>query len=469
MKKHFLLYFLITLFLGCEDEKDIDPEVETLSVTAISASSFLAKGNIKEYGNLPVTEYGFSYSTGQIIDPYGSYGGTLFPVGYTPVDKAFQKEFSIPANTYVSNYLDIRAYIKNERGTVYGKSITVTLPQLTISSVIPLSGKVGDQITINGSDFSTALADTKVTFNGISANVISATNTKLIVQVPSGITNSYYGNYIVIVVKTAGKEITATNDFRILPSVTGFDPQSGTFGTLVTISGSNFYGYSSTINIGGLTVYPNNTSSNSITFTIPSNITTEKSKIVLYISDLKYDLAGDFTILPPEITSISPVSGIGGSIITVTGKNFNNNNYSNNKLKLGSTELSLQYSTSTTLKAMVPKELAKGNYPVSVSTGVHTVVAANEFVLSSPQISSFAPLSAIKGTYVTINGSNFGSASYYSSDNSVLFGATTVSVYSWSENAIVVYIPLSIASGTVKITVNAWGNTVTSTDSFTIQ
>jgi hypothetical protein len=66
---------------------------------------------------------------------------------------------------------------------------------------------------------------------------------------------------------------------------------------------------------------------------------------------------------------------------------------------------------------------------------------------------------------VTITGTNFGT---YDNLNSVLFGSDMVELYSWDETSIIVYIPIGTPSGTVKITVNASGQSVTSTADFTI-
>ena len=55
-----------------------------------------------------------------------------------------------------------------------------------ISSISPTSGPVGTEVTISGMNFSTSATSNIVTFNGITANVTSATATQLKAKVPNG-------------------------------------------------------------------------------------------------------------------------------------------------------------------------------------------------------------------------------------------------------------------------------------------
>jgi hypothetical protein len=63
-------------------------------------------------------------------------------------------------------------------------SSTTPAPILTIKSINPTHAAVGDTITITGTDFQSALLD-KVSVNGKTATVISATATQLQITVPS--------------------------------------------------------------------------------------------------------------------------------------------------------------------------------------------------------------------------------------------------------------------------------------------
>lgn len=64
-------------------------------------------------------------------------------------------------------------------------TVQVVNPTPTIS-VFPSSGIVGTEVSIYGKGFSTTIADNNVSFGGVSATVSSASNNKLVVNVPVG-------------------------------------------------------------------------------------------------------------------------------------------------------------------------------------------------------------------------------------------------------------------------------------------
>jgi hypothetical protein len=204
-----------------------------------------------------------------------------------------------------------------------------------------------------------------------------------------------------------------------------------------------------------------------VTFAIPYNVTTPTLKVKVVSGSTTIDVPGDFSVTPPTISSVSPLIGLGGTIVTITGTAFNigDNAVNYNTVKFGSTEAQSFISGVGEITAYVPKGLALGNYQVSIFTGIHTVAFATPFTVTKPAITSFAPTSGIPGTYVTITGTHFGE---FDPQNSVLFGTSPVDVYSWNETSITVFIPLGTPSGSVKITVNASGQTVTSVSNFTI-
>jgi hypothetical protein len=72
-------------------------------------------------------------------------------------------------------------------GTVItGPVFTVIEPAPTITSITPATGKTGDVVTINGTNFSTVKTSNVVKFGGVAATIATATATKLTVTVPAG-------------------------------------------------------------------------------------------------------------------------------------------------------------------------------------------------------------------------------------------------------------------------------------------
>jgi len=73
--------------------------------------------------------------------------------------------------------------VKYGKREIYGPVFTVQ--QLSLASFAPASGPVGTTVTLTGTGFDPTLAATLVTFNGVSANVVSATSAEIVVTVPA--------------------------------------------------------------------------------------------------------------------------------------------------------------------------------------------------------------------------------------------------------------------------------------------
>lgn len=70
--------------------------------------------------------------------------------------------------------------------------IVPTVGAPIVSSISPLSGSVGTQITISGSNFSSVPSSNQVTIGGISVVPSSASSTQLVIAVPDGLTPGDY-------------------------------------------------------------------------------------------------------------------------------------------------------------------------------------------------------------------------------------------------------------------------------------
>jgi hypothetical protein len=468
MNKIILIVLLgsLTTIFSCDDQEEVYPQIETTEVVPTSASNFIAKGNIIATGNSVVLEYGFVYSLTSAPDVFN---GSKVAVGSTAAVGAYEKSISLETSggAPTGYTVFVRAYLTNQKGTVYGVSKEFTILPLTVASVAPLTARTGDQITITGENFGVTEEENIVTFNDVQAEIVTASATSLVVKVPAGMLAPSFNDVNPIVVTTGGQTVTATENFRLLPTATEFTPKNGTFGTIIKVTGSDFYPFQTSALIGGKAAFALEVTDSYATFMIPLNVTSPTLKVKIVNGSSTIDVPGDFTVTPPTITSVSPLIGLGGTIVIIKGTNFNLGDNVNdyNEVKFGSNVAESFNSATDEITAYVPKGLAIGNYQVSVFTGIHTVAFGNQFTLTKPAITSFAPTSGIAGTYVTITGTNFGELD---PQNSVLFGAELVDIYSWSNTSITVYIPIGTPSGAVKITINASGQTVTSVTNFTI-
>jgi hypothetical protein len=130
-------------------------------------------------------------------------------------------------------------------------------------SFSPTSGEAGDEVTITGKDFGNA---TEVTINGITAVIVSNTDSEVVVKVPEG---SSTGK---INVKTAGGLAVSTTDFTVIVigavTVTSVTPYSGFVGDQVVINGTDMKTVSS-VKVGNVDATIVSTTETSVKITIP--------------------------------------------------------------------------------------------------------------------------------------------------------------------------------------------------------
>lgn len=122
-------------------------------------------------------------------------------------------------------------------GLAAGWSCTDTVIRVpNVLGFSPTSGQVGDSVLIQGTGFTDALS---VGFNGTAASYVVNSDTNITATVPSGATDGP-----ITVVNTGGSS-TSSSSFDVtasspVPTITGFSPTSGSAGTNVTITGTNF-------------------------------------------------------------------------------------------------------------------------------------------------------------------------------------------------------------------------------------
>ncbi|MFD3001129.1 IPT/TIG domain-containing protein [Pontibacter toksunensis] len=480
MKRHRLQFPLLLLILSffllqsCEEEEEVHPEIHTMEMTALSPSTAMLKGNIIAKGKFAVLDYGFVYG---YTPDLSETNGTKASLGKDAQIGVYTKEVSvsdIPSGYYYDRTLYARAYLRNEKGTVFGQVASVMLPSPSVQNIVPNSGKAGDRVTINGTFFASNASEVEVTFGGVTARVVEVAPSKIVVEVPAGITASNYYSYnqVQVVLRMANQSHNVTNDFRISPTVSDFSPKSGTLGTVITISGENlpssyyYYGSSISVLLGQTAASISSYSSAGIQVVVPNSMSTERVAISVIIDGVTTVLPGQFTVTPHTVTSISPASGLPGSSFSIFGSSFPYNSYYYNSdvtVKIGETPAAVSYSSSRQLTVSVPQNLQAGSYSVKVTAGPHTVEAPQQYQVLAPAVTSFTPTSGGIGREVEISGT-FVSGAYYT----VYFGTVQTSAYSSTANAIRVYVPAGVDAGSVKIKVQHGDTMLEAPGNFTV-
>jgi RHS repeat-associated protein len=238
------------------------------------------------------------------------------------------------------------------------------------------------------------------------------------------------------------------------PSIADVFPTSGTVGTSVTITGTNFGATQGTniVTFNGTAAAPTAWSATSITVPVPTGATTGN----VMISNAGIASNGmSFTVLSVStITGLSPTSGSTGTSVTISGTNFGSSQGTSTVTFNGTIGTPTLWSA-TSIKAPVPTGATTGNVVVIVN-GVATGGTHTFTVSGTPTISSLSPTTGAIGTSVTIHGTNFGSTQGASV---VTFNGVNATPTSWSSTQIKAPVPSGATTGNIVVTVSSKSTT----------
>lgn len=154
-----------------------------------------------------------------------------------------------------------------------GSSFLAVLQSPVVSAFSPAGGTVGKVVTIDGVGFSGATA---VAFNGVDQPTFTiVSDGRVTAKVPSGASTGP-----ISVTTSLGTGFSLTS-FKVRPKVTGFDPDSGPPGTLVTISGSAFVGVLQ-VQFNGVGAAFSALDYDTITATVPAGATTGPITVITF-------------------------------------------------------------------------------------------------------------------------------------------------------------------------------------------
>jgi len=208
--------------------------VKTLPVEE-SAGGVTFRGDLYYYGPARIDDHGFEWKDPAEPTTANTYRHSLGPKEGTGTISALITSSLEPGRLYY-----LRAYAKAGNHTVYGNEIRFDSkgsPAPVIEGVLPARITFNDTITIRGKHFNMLLPHNKVRLNEQEARVLAASDTELRVKVPLTLIQAA----VKVSVKTGERYVSLENAFRLAPPViAGFSPESGSHGTLVTITGANF-------------------------------------------------------------------------------------------------------------------------------------------------------------------------------------------------------------------------------------
>ncbi len=208
--------------------------------------------------------------------------------------------------------------------------------QFTVMASIlmePTEGPLGNPVVLSGIGFGQRKpGEDAVLFNGVPAPILEWANTRIRVTVPlKGTTGP--------VTLKKGTENRSVGEFRVTPHrVIGIHPDAAPIGTLITISGENFGIFSDSgpnqVFFGGVPARVFRWSDRSIDVWVPISAKSGTVIVRRGAGAAKADgsccaergvavaEAGDFTLVVPKVTAITPSSGEVDSLVTIVGSGF---------------------------------------------------------------------------------------------------------------------------------------------------
>ena len=383
--------------------------------------------------------------------------------------------------------------------SVESPSFTVeALVALTINNISPLSGPVGTPVTLTGAGFSANAADNEVTFLGapgggddvVATSVVVNSAMELVVDVPVGAVSGP------ISVSVSGGTVVESASFTVEAlvalTINNISPLSGPVGTPVTLTGAGFSANAADNEVtflgapgGGDDVVATSVVVNSaMELVVDVPVGAVSGPISVSVSGGTSVESPSFTVealVALAINNISPLSGLVGTPVTLTGTGFSANASDNEVTFIGAggsgdgddvVATSVVVNSAMELVVDVPVGAVSGPISVSVSGGV--AVESPSFTveaLAALTINNISPLSGPVGTPVTLTGAGF---SANASDNEVTFlgapgggddvVATSVVVNSAME--LVVDVPVGAVSGPISVSVS--GGVAAESTSFTV-
>lgn len=253
------------------------------------------------------------------------------------------------------------------------------VPLAVFTGITPSTGAPGTSFTLYGENFDTTLTHDAVQFDGgvdslggarpaVSANLTSVSATSMSGTIPVGALSGYLTIRVATVVYLGPS-------YLVQPAITGFSPPSGYTGTQVTLTGSGFDPYSTTVTMpaaggGSVTATVATASFTTLTVVVPAAAITGPFTVTTAGGSAT---SSSFTVLP-DIASATPLLAATGSTVVLAGTAFSQGTLT---MTIGGVAVTPTW-TDTSVTFTVPSNQATGSNPVIVTNAAG---ASNTFTL----------------------------------------------------------------------------------------
>lgn len=465
--KSVILAAIISLFLftACEekinDTRDY-PEIETTGVSNITAEGATFSGVIVNAGSSRIIEHGFVWGTNKVLNEPSNDRVYL---GLAEGEQTVSFDLRTTLEEGKTYYLSF--FVKAEGKMVYGNTVSFVSLGSNGPDVLGFSPDIvrwGDTVSVTGRNFSWTNYYNKVYVGDVEiSNFISTSDTLLKFVVPTEV----FTKDNAIAVEVTGNRTNYTGKMLtfIQPQIESLLPASAFWGDTVTVKIKDITAVTGTNNInvfiGSLKiVYIYNNSAGQYRFVIPDNLETVSNQLKIIVHSHTLEAATPFTLLPPVIDSISPVSGSWTTILTLYGR-FNKN-LSGTVVTFGALPGTVQSVSRDSVKVKVPPTLSALFNTLAYKYKSISSLPGPQFSLEAPVIGTVTPMEGFTGDVITITGKNF-NQNY----TTVKFGSQVAKIQSVSGSQIRCYVPGNY-NGQASISVTVGDQTSVYSQPFTL-
>jgi hypothetical protein len=316
-----------------------------------------------------------------------------------------------------------------------------------ITSFNPSSGRTGTNVVIKGTNF---VSVSSVTFGGVASTNFTANSAN---QITAMVPPNALSGVIEVVTPSPNPGVTSSN-FVVQPTVFGFTPGAGNFGSSVTVTGANFNVGIPIVRFGGIqAAAPTSVTFNSLVAVVPNNATS--APITVVTSDGS-NTSSQIFHPPIRLSGFAPTNGPSGTWVRIDGTNFLDTSAVTFN---GTPAQNFVVTNNLIIGAQVPDGVITG--PIFITTPFGTTNSGLLLFYGAPLINNFTPPDGLPGTRVQINGSNFQNAS------AVLFNGLAASSFTVTNAGIIgATVPTNAQTG--PITVIGPGGTNVSGASFAL-
>lgn len=281
------------------------------------------------------------------------------------------------------------------------------LPPLKATKMDPMTVSAGGEVRIFGTGFSSNPADHKLVIGRVPVVASRIEGNAVVFSIPAKVAPG--ANAVRLEVKKRGViNIPVPLTIAEGATVTGFAPNQGTPGTVITIYGTGFGNSPSGVRVkmGGLYAQVSSVSPTAITAAVPAISQPTPITVQTKSGETAVSVQSFAVAVPIVITNFAPTAGQPNQLVRLYGQGFESN-ARKNKVTIGGKSAQITEAAPNTIVVKIPQSASSGTFVVTVD-GRGSAESQGIFQIAEPLfITSFSPESGSVGAYIRVTGKGF--------------------------------------------------------------